>query len=211
MNGGFEETERNKMETTPMLNHRTKTSLQRVLNRYTFENEDLERLYKRYVFKLQQAAVGYMLGVLILLTATLAVLKFVYLGGLNVRGIYLAVQCVIFIFIFVFLQTRYMKESYFKIICYFLLLFLLCFAVMGFPLQMDPEIPEREGPLWGPMDGVWEVMFVVFMIYSLMPLMTYMTVVNGIVLPVCHMVVSAFIANSYPELLWRQVSHVTVE
>ncbi|OWF39366.1 Ca(2+)/calmodulin-responsive adenylate cyclase-like [Mizuhopecten yessoensis] len=202
---GMEEGDRINRETTPMLKHRTKSGLQTVLNRRKFDNDDLERLYKRYVFKLQQSAIGYMLGVLILLTATLAVLKFVYLSGLSVRGIYLAAQCVIFIAIFIFLHTKFMKEPYFKIVCYLLLMFLLGFAVMAFPLQLDPDVPGRARPLLGPMDGVWEVMFVVFMIYSLMPLMTYVAVLTGILLPVCHMTVSAFIANNYPDFLWRQL------
>ncbi|XP_060064547.1 uncharacterized protein LOC132544906 [Ylistrum balloti] len=205
MLNNMEEGDRINMETTPMLTHRARSNLQKVFNRHKFDNDDLERLYKRYVFTLQQSAIRYMLGVLIILTGTLSVLKFVYLSGLSVRGIYLAVQCVLFIAIFIFLHTKFMNECYFKIVCYLLLVFLLCFAVMAFPLQLDPDVPGRERPLLGPMDGVWEVMFVVFMLYSLMPLMTYVAIISGIILPVCHMAVSAFIANNFPDFLWRQL------
>ena len=194
-----------RMETTPMLRNSKSSGISKVLNRNKFDNSDLEQLFKRYIYKLQQSALGYMLGVLILLTATLSALKFVYFSDLTVRAIYLGVQCLIFLGIFIFLKTRFMKESHFRIVCYFVLLFLVLFAVMSFPIRMDPDVEGQIKPVLGPMDGVWEVMFVVFMIYSLMPLRTYIAAIFGLVLPVCHMTVSAVLANHYPEMLWRQV------
>jgi adenylate cyclase 1 len=181
--------------------------LKRAFSRYQFGNDELERLYRRYVFKLQLASVGYMLCILTLLTATLAVLKFVFVGDLSVRGIYLAVQCVVFVIIFVYVNTRYMKETHFTVISYLLLVFLLCMAASAFPVDFGHA---QSPPIYNPTDGVWEVMFVIFIIYSMMPLRTYVAVVIGVIIPTAHIVVSAVVANSFPWLLWRQVSHFVV-
>lgn len=196
--------EPSRAETTPMLKKKRR-KIQRLLGKQQFESVELERLYKSYVYKLQQSAVGYMLGVFIILTACLCVLKFVYIKNLTISGIYLGIQCGIFIAIYILLQTRFTKETNFVVICYILLTFLVCFAVLSFPFDLGPDYPERIPPKYTAADGVWEVMFVVFMIYSLMPLRTYIAAVLGVILPVCHLVVSAVIVDNESAFLWRQV------
>ena len=196
----------NKTETTPMLKRR-KRKIQRILGKQKFESTELERLYKIYVYTLQQSAVGYMLGVFILLTACLSVLKFVYVRNVTASGIYLGVQCLIFIGIYILLQTRFTKETNFSVICYIILTFSVCFAVLSFPFDLGPDFPGRNRTIYTVADGVWEVMFVVFMIYSLMPLRTYIAAVLGIILPLCHLIISAVIVEKISfSLLWRQVS-----
>ena len=56
-----------------------------------------------------------------------------------------------------------------------------------------------------PGDGVWEVCLVVFCVYSLMPLRTLVALVTGLLLPAAQILVSYFVANAFPHLLWRQV------
>ncbi|KAJ8313922.1 hypothetical protein KUTeg_008483 [Tegillarca granosa] len=194
-----------KMESSPMLKKPKKRKIQKLLSRHQFGNKELEKLYQTYVYKLQQSAIGYMLGVCILLTAVLSILKFVYIRNLTISGIYLGIQCLIFVGTFIFLHTKYMKEAHFVIVCYFLLVFLICFAFMAFPWNLGPDLIGQLPPIYSPADGVWEIMFVVFMIYSLMPLRTYIASVFGIILPVCHVTISAVVANNFPELLWRQL------
>ena len=196
-------------ETSPML-QRTPAhkQLKRVFSRYEFENEELERLYTRYVFKLQQASFGHLLCLASMISACLSVVNFVYVRNLSVPGIYFGIQFFTFVFLFVFINTRFMKESHFPVICLVSLIFLIGFTVFGFPLDFGSVLSERPTPIHTPVQGVWEVMFVVFLIYSMMPLRTYLTAILGIILPVSHMIVSALVANSLPPLLWRQVSLV---
>ena len=207
MNSSGDEAEVGRLETSPMVKNKRR-NLKRILSRYHFESDDLERLYKRYVYKLQQSAIGYLLGVFILLTLCLSILKFVYVWNFTVSGIYLAIQCFTFIGIFIFLHTKYMNETHFRVINYFLLAFLLCFAVLSFPFYLGPSYPGISVPVYTPADGVWEVLFVVFIVYSLMPLRTYVAVVFGMLLPISHLLVSAFVTDqSQPskEYFWRQV------
>ncbi|KAK3101048.1 hypothetical protein FSP39_000561 [Pinctada imbricata] len=205
--GECEEPDTSRMEASPMVKNRTGKSrnIKRMLSRYQFESEDLEKLYKRYVYKLQQSAIGYLLGVFISLTLCLSVLKFVYVYNFTVTGLYLAVQCVIFIGIFIFLHTPYMQESHFRVVVYFLLAFLLCFAILSFPINMSPTHPGTPEPIYSPADGVWEVIFVVFIAYSLMPLRTYIVVAFGVVVPVAHLVTSGLITDYDSDYLWRQL------
>ena len=273
-----------------------KNKLQRALSHFEFDNPELERLYKKYVYKLQQATIGYMLAVFILLTSCLAVLNFFYLFHPTVRGIYLCVQCLFFIAVFVFINTRYMEETYFMPLCYLLLFFLTVFAAMSFPIpfgdlppintratDMDPEmtdshvpyatpdtlnkniapyseslfsssssfsisdlnpgpdgvtaLPYTDGETTGveglkdtrliigngyypdtkylslPVQGVWEVAFVIFMVYTLMPLQRLISVLLGILLPTGHLITAALLSSgttgsdSIQLSLWRQVIH----
>lgn len=196
-------------ETSPMLQRTpNRKQLKRAFSRYEFESEELERLYTRYVFKLQQASLGHLLCLASILCACLCVLNFVYVKNLSVPGLYFGVMFVLFVVLFVFINTRFMKESHFPYVCLVSLIFLIGFSVFGFPLNFGSVLGERPLPVHTPVQGVWEVMFVVFLIYSMMPMRTYLTAILGILLPVSHMIVTSLVANSIPSLLWRQVSHL---
>ncbi|XP_041365496.1 adenylate cyclase type 1-like isoform X2 [Gigantopelta aegis] len=193
------------MERTPMLRGPERPRLRRLLSRYHFDNDELENLYKRYVYKLQQSSIGYMLALFIVLTLCLAVLNFVYAANVTVLGLYLGVQFLAFVGVFAYINTHLMQENHFSIVCYILLVFLICFAVFALPLDFGLDLPGRPAKVPNPADGVWEVVFVIFMVYALMPLRTYIATVLGILLPVVHVIVSALLANNFPALLWRQL------
>lgn len=182
---------------------RTQGTMWKLVHPYQFENVELERLYKRYVYKLQQTSIVYLLLLFILLTLSLAILHFVHQPRPTVRGLYQAGQCIVLIALFIYILTPLMHESHFSIVCYILLVFLLLFSAMAFPVSFGEPGGQD---LFSPPDGVWEIMFVIFMIYSMMPLRTYVALMFGLLIPVCHLAVSPVIANTFPELLWRQVS-----
>lgn len=191
-------------ESSPMLKSSKKRLAKRLLNRYMFENEEVERLYEKYVFNLQQTSAGRLVGLFIALSACLSILNFVYVAHVSVRGVYYAVQCLVFIVILLFSNTKYFKHAHFPVFCYLLLAFLVCFSVFGFPIDFGPTLQPSHSPSIA--DGVWEVLLVVLVIYALMPIRTYIAVILGITLPVCQTVVAVVFANNYPLLLWRQVS-----
>ncbi|KAL4222046.1 Adenylate cyclase type 1 [Mactra antiquata] len=193
------------METTPMINRPMNTrQLKRVFSRYEFENEELERLYRRYVFKLQQASLGHLLSLMCLLCASLTVLHFYYVRNISVPGIYMSAQFSVFLLLIIFINTRFMKESHLGAVCTIIVIFLVGFVAFSFPHDFGSVYNGRPSPIYTPIIGVWEVIFVVFVIYSMMPLRTYLSAILGISIPVCHLVVTALIANNIPELLWRQ-------
>ncbi|KAL5007029.1 hypothetical protein ScPMuIL_015835, partial [Solemya velum] len=190
-------------ESSPMLKSSKKRFTKRLLNRYMFENEEIERLYEKYVFKLQKSSAGRMVGLFIAMSACLSILNFVYVAHVSVRGVYYAVQCLVFIVILVYSNTKYFKHAHFPVLCYLLLAFLVCFSVFGFPIDFGPTLQPSHSPSIA--DGVWEVLLVVLVIYALMPIRTYIAVILGIILPVCQTVVAVVFANNYPLLLWRQM------
>ncbi|XP_050418013.1 adenylate cyclase type 1 [Patella vulgata] len=193
------------MENTPMLKQVKKPQFCRFFSRYHFDCEELESLYNRYVYKLQQSSIEYMLMLFIVLTLCLSILNFVYAEYITVLALYLTVHCIFFIAIFIYINTKFMKESHFSWLCYLLLLFLIGFSVFSFPSDFGIIIPGSPRAGHHPANGVWETLYVIFMIYSLMPLRTLIAAVIGIVLPVAHLAVSAFLANTFPALLWRQL------
>jgi len=194
------------METTPMLQRRMTTrQIKRVFSRYEFENDELERLYRRYVFKLQMASLGHLLCITCALCACLSALYFYYVQNVTVPGIYMCAQFSVFLLLYIFINTPFMKESYQGIVCTVILVALIGFAVFSFPLDFGYQSPDRPAPIRLPVNGAWEVTFVVFLIYAMMPLRTYVAVIFGVSLPVSHLLVTSLTANNFPLLLWRQV------
>lgn len=194
------------MENTPMLSKPRKAPrLRRLVSRNRFSCQELEDLYCRYVYKLQQCALVCLLALFCLLTLVLALLNFAFAQHFTVVGLYLAVQWLACSALLLFASTRFMQEAHFPVVTYVVLVFLLCFAAFSLPLDFGLSVPGRPAPVRSPVDGVWEVSLVVFMVYSLMPLRTLLAVVVGLVLPAAHLAVSAFLANAFPQLLWRQV------
>jgi adenylate cyclase 1 len=61
-------------------------ALARLLNRHRFENDELESLYQRYIFKLQHSSVAAVVGLFALMAAILANLGFVYAHGATLQG-----------------------------------------------------------------------------------------------------------------------------
>ncbi|KAH3715828.1 hypothetical protein DPMN_058541, partial [Dreissena polymorpha] len=195
------------MESTPMLEQPVPATrkLKQIMNRYEFENPELERLYRRYVFKLQQASLGHLVSLSCLLTACLAVLYFYHVKNVTVPGIYMCAHFTVFLFLFIFTHTPFMKESHLGAVCAVILVFLVGFAVFSFPLDFGYKDSSRPETLYNPVHGAWEVTYVVFVIYSMMPLRTYLSAIFGVLLPVSHLVVTAFVADDLPGLLWRQL------
>ncbi|KAK7499422.1 hypothetical protein BaRGS_00009397, partial [Batillaria attramentaria] len=192
-------------ENTPMLTKRIKPpKLQRLVSRYQFPCTELEDLYRRYVFKLQQSALTCLLALFAVLTLSLAVLNFAFAQYFTVLGLYMAVQWVAFSALLLFACTRFMEETHFPVVSYVVLVFLVCFAAFSLPLDFGMTVPDKPDPVRTPADGVWETALVVFMVYALMPLRTLVAVVLGVLLPLMHLAVSAFVANTFPSLLWRQ-------
>jgi len=194
------------METTPMLQRpMTTQQIKRLFSRYEFENAELERLYRRYVFKLQQASLGHLVSLSFILCACLAALNFYYIhGGISVPGIYMCVQFTVFLLLFIFINTRFMKESQLGLVCSIILIFLTGFSVFSLPINFG-LIKDRPQPMYTTVHGVWEVMYAVFVIYSMMPLRTYLSAIFGVLLPVCHLVVTSFVADNIPGNLWKEV------
>lgn len=93
-----------------MQSHR-KIVFSRLFNRHRFENDELESLYQRYIFKLQHSSVASVVALFVLLTAVLANLSFAYAQAPTAQNIYHVVHCLLFAMLLVFLNTKLMQVS----------------------------------------------------------------------------------------------------
>ncbi|XP_023931289.1 Ca(2+)/calmodulin-responsive adenylate cyclase-like [Lingula anatina] len=173
----------------------------RCMHPHGFSDRELEELYHNYVFRLEQSSIASLLVLFILLTAVLAIVHFIYILQPTVANVYYCANCGIFLVFYIFISTKYFQERHLNLMAYAVLVLLGAFAVISLPVHFLPG----DRPVYSPADGVWESVFVILMGYAMMPLRMWILVVYGILLSGCHMVVAAFLANSLPSLLWRQL------
>lgn len=194
-------------ETKPLT--KRKNLMKRRLSPYKFKSEELEKLYQRYIYNLQQSALRYTLGVFIILTATLSALEFAYIRDFTIYGLCHGIMCLIFIAMFIlmlFFLFKYdcMREVHFRVVVHVILFFMVCFAILSFPFDLDHPLAPR--PTYTHADGVWQIVFVVFIIYSLVPLRTLLAVICGVIFPASHVVVCIVTKTENDSDWWRQVS-----
>lgn len=194
------------------MNSHRKLALSRLLNRHRFENDELESLYQRYIFKLQHSSVASVVGLFVLLTALLANLSFAYAQAPTAQNVYHAVHCLLFALLLAFLNTKLMQDAYLLWVCYAILFFCATFCALALPLgdKLQQDDIGAAGPLRVETrrviaEGAWQIVFVVFLAYAMMPLKTWVAAVFGFALPIVHLTVSAIVAGEFLHLTWQQV------
>ncbi|XP_023721061.1 Ca(2+)/calmodulin-responsive adenylate cyclase isoform X3 [Cryptotermes secundus] len=192
------------------MNSHRKLAFSRLLNRHRFENDELESLYQRYIFKLQHSSVASVVALFVILTGILANLSLAYAQAPTAQNIYHSLHCLLFALLLAFLNTRLMQDAYLLWVCYAILFFCTTFCAVAMPL--GPEDPTAGGGGMGVetrrvlAEGVWQVVFVVFLAYAMMPLKTWVAAVFGVFLPVVHVIVAAIFAKEFPSLTWQQAT-----
>ena len=160
------------------------SSLPRLLfNRHRFENDELELLFQRYIFKLQHSAISSFVALFIVLTAVLAVLSFALVRAPTIDGVYNSLHCLVFVVVFVFLATKSMEDAYLNYVCYAILGLSVTFAIVALPVWGAYDKAE--------VDGVWQIVLVVFLVYAMLPLRTWLAFATGVSLPIVHLAVTA--------------------
>jgi hypothetical protein len=180
----------------------SKPKWKRMFNRYRFDSLEVETLFKRYVFNLHKPNLISALVLYIILSATLAILNFVFVSHVTVENIFYLSQCAICIILLVYMHTKFMKESHVAPLSYMVVFLSLCVSVVSLPVTFE----NRPSVEFTPASGVWQTALVMYLVYSLVPLKIYVPVTLGLILPIIHILVSTFMANLHPWLLWREVS-----
>ncbi|XP_068082518.1 Ca(2+)/calmodulin-responsive adenylate cyclase [Anabrus simplex] len=192
------------------MNSHRKLALSRLLNRHRFENDELELLYQRYIFKLQHSSVASVVALFVVLTGVLANLSLAYAQAPTAQNIYHCLHCLLFALLLAFLNTRLMQDAYLLWVCYAILFFCSTFCAVALPLgpvaSEEPPSGLRVETRRVIAEGVWQVVFVVFLAYAMMPLKTWVAAVFGIALPLVHLVVAAVLAREFPYLTWQQLT-----
>ncbi|KAK7870562.1 hypothetical protein R5R35_009074 [Gryllus longicercus] len=203
-------------------------ALGRLLNRHRFENDELEALYQRYIFKLQHGSVASAVGLFVLLTGVLANLSLAHAHAPTPQNVYHCVHCVLFALLLAFLNTRLMQDAYLLWVCYAVLFFCATFCAVALPLGPADAAAAAAGA--GPgaagaggagagaggslraesrrvaAEGAWHVVFVVFLAYALMPLRAWVAAAFGLSLGAAHLLAAGALARDFPHLTWRQLT-----
>ncbi|XP_059084537.1 Ca(2+)/calmodulin-responsive adenylate cyclase-like isoform X2 [Tigriopus californicus] len=178
-----------------MQNHR-KEAFSRIFNRHRFENNELEGLFQRYIFKLQHSSISSFVALFIVLTAVLAVLSFVLVQRPTLENMYNSIHCLIFVVIFIFLATKSMEDTYLNYVCYCILLFSLTFVIASLPVSFGLSRQADYARQYVEADGVWQAVLVIFLVYAMLPMKTVVALVFGLTIPFIHLIVSAvFVQN----------------
>lgn len=196
-------------EDTPMLKtmmpEKKHKKAQRLLSWNQFGSVEMEALYQRYVFKIQQSAMSCLTFLLSVLCFCLAILTTAFVHNYTVYSLVLYSQGLIFFLLLIYMKADRMKERHFFVVNYFVLLFATVLASMSVPFPLE-AVSGFEDHKFNMADGVWLVSFVVFNVYALMPIRTLLKCAFGLVVPLVHLVVSSYTCKELPDLLWRQVS-----
>lgn len=174
-----------------------KAAFSRLLRGRRFENADLEQLYQRYTFKLQQSSIASVLGLLVTLNVTLASIDLAYRrGSPSLLGLLHLVHGLLFLGAFSFMALRRLEDSALLALCHGALALASTFSLLSMPWSVGDGFWQlRRG---GPADGLWELLFVLFLSYTMLPVRTRVALLLGAALCVVHALCAVFCAHVPP-------------
>ncbi|XP_050427048.1 Ca(2+)/calmodulin-responsive adenylate cyclase isoform X2 [Adelges cooleyi] len=179
-----------------------------------FENPELEALYQQYVSKLHQSCVTNVIALMAILTLVLAIISAIYNQTLTINNVYYFFHTFVFILLMIFLNTKYMHESYLYWICCILLWFFIMFCLVSFPIgnpfyKILPFIKFESHQVIA--EGVWQISFVTFLTYTMIPLKTTIVFSFGLALPIIHLTISVIFAHTFQRYTIQQtISNIIV-
>ncbi|KAJ6225324.1 hypothetical protein RDWZM_003869 [Blomia tropicalis] len=173
------------------MNSHRKVAFSRLFNHRRFENVELEHLYQRYIFKLQQSSIVSALLLLALLSISMAILQIYYRMALSAISLYCLVQFIVFVGLFV-LSFR-MHDTQLLALCYVILLFCVLFCLMLAPIRL--QLSTWNVLTWWsvphePTEGVWPIVFVVFLTYTMLPIKIFISMIFAILLCASHIAIT---------------------
>ncbi|XP_076361646.1 adenylate cyclase 1-like [Tachypleus tridentatus] len=193
---------------TKTVNAHRKVIFSRLINRRRFDNEELESLYQRYTFKIQQSSIVSVLALFIFLTGILTILHIVFVKTASAANLYFILHCLVFCTILCFIYTKWHKDSYLLALCYVILCFFVTFCLVCMPVDLGTRGTWGLGS-WGAShsaaDGVWEIVYCLFVSYTMLPLRTRVSMTLGLLLPTIHTSVASTMTQEFPGLLKHQL------
>ncbi|RMC05600.1 hypothetical protein DUI87_17685 [Hirundo rustica rustica] len=175
-----------------------------------FDCKELEALFQSYNLKLEQTSTLKALAVLIVLTASLALVELLSGPSLTISKGSHPVHCIIFLSLFIVTNVKYLQVTQLQQIVKLTLLFSFTFSFLCCPFSLGAYGVE---PPSAPEQGMWQLMLVTFVSYSLLPVRTLLAIVFGLVVSVSHLIVTATSVSAKRQRLWRTVieEHLTNE
>lgn len=170
-----------------------------------FDCKELESLFHNYNLKLEQTSTLKALAVLIIMALTLAVVELLSGPNLTISKGSHPVHCIIFISLFIVTNVKYLQVTQLQQIVNLTLLFSFTFSFLSCPF---PHSAAGMVPPTAPEQGMWQLMLVTFVAYSLLPVRTLLAIIFGIMVAICHIIVTATSVTVKRQKLWRTVSGI---
>lgn len=167
-----------------------------------FDCKELEALFQSYNLKLEQKSTLKALAVLIVLTASLALVELLSGPSLTISKGSHPVHCIIFLSLFIVTNVKYLQVTQLQQIVKLTLLFSFTFSFLCCPFSLGAYGME---PPSAPEQGMWQLMLVTFVSYSLLPVRTLLAIVFGLVVSISHLIVTATSVSAKRQRLWRTV------
>ncbi|KAJ1200204.1 hypothetical protein NDU88_004030 [Pleurodeles waltl] len=168
-----------------------------------FDCKELESLFQNYNLKLEQTSTLKALAVLIIMTATLALVELMSGPSLTISKGSHPVHCIVFVSLFIVTNVKYLQVTQLQQIVKLTLLFSFTFSFLCCPFSLGAYGLE---PPTTPEQGLWQLMLVTFVSYSLLPVRTLLAVVFGLMVSVSHLIVTATSVSAKRQSLCRTVS-----
>ncbi|XP_073188860.1 adenylate cyclase type 1 isoform X2 [Lepidochelys kempii] len=165
-----------------------------------FDCKELESLFQSYNLKLEQTSTLKALAVLIVLTASLALVELLSGPSLTISKGSHPVHCIVFLSLFIVTNVKYLQVTQLQQIVKLTLLFSFTFSFLCCPFSLGAYGLE---PPSAPEQGMWQLMLVTFVSYSLLPVRTLLAIVFGLVVAVSHLIVTASSVSAKRQRLWR--------
>lgn len=160
------------------------------LNTVQFPSEKVEKLYKRYFFRLNQSFVNWLLVVLVIVTSAEVGLHFAYNSETDYkysRGILLSVQVAIYSALLILINWTGSSGKLLIIVSYTLVLIGCVTIILNLALVPDMAHSVTESLSF--------TMFLIYMTYVMLPLRIRVAVFCGLLLTITHLV--AGVASRY--------------
>ncbi|KAM8967029.1 adenylate cyclase type 1 [Pelodytes ibericus] len=202
MNGtNMEEIPFHKVKTRRKKSHcSTTTPFDTIACEDEFDCKELEFLFQNYNLKLEQTSTLKALAVLIIMTATLALVELISSPSLTISKGSNPVHCIIFISLFIVTNVKYLQVTQLQQIGKFTLLFSFTFSFLCCPFSLGTY--ELEHPTSAE-HGLWQLMLVTFVSYSLLPVRTLLAIVFGLIVSVSHIIITATFVSPKRQKMWR--------
>ncbi|KAI1286421.1 Adenylate cyclase type 1 [Halotydeus destructor] len=175
-----------------------KVAFSRLFQRRKFENAELELLYQRYIFKLQQSSIVCVIILITVLSLCLAVTELVYGPAHHYYPSILgSIES---------LQPERCSPEDSVLHNTLLLLPLHC---VGYPVTLDLRSSDGQGSgpvrTTAPGQGLWQLTLVTLIVYILLPLKTQFAAIYTLSLALGHVISAAIFADHLAHLKYNQL------
>lgn len=174
----------------------------RVFRSKRFESEKLESLYQRYVFRLNQKFMSWLIILLLVLTVVLIIFQFVVVKSSeneSVEGYILCVLLFVYIVLAFLVNRSGSSQEHLKWVSYLLLAVSVGFVLASVICFGSCDIVSTS-------DGVFITVFFIYTTYTMLPVRMRIAVFGGCLLATVQLICSAAMNKKDPNL-WRLVSN----